>query len=219
MTHRVRGLVAFDLDGTLIKGRTVCELIAEPLGRLPRMRSIERLRSEEHLAAAREEMATWYRAVPEARLLECLDDADLASGATEAVDLLKRSGVECAISSITWLFAVERFGQRLGVSHCQGTSIDDDGQIAHVWPRDKGRWVRDLAASLDVPVARVASVGDSWRDADMFLASERAFFVGDQAELPRLPDHVTFVPDGDLVAIAQSLVREWTSSGTSMREP
>jgi hypothetical protein len=34
-------LVVFDLDGTLLRGRTVCEVLAEPLGRLERMRDTE----------------------------------------------------------------------------------------------------------------------------------------------------------------------------------
>ena len=33
-------LAAFDLDGTLLRGETVCEAIARPLGRLERMQAI-----------------------------------------------------------------------------------------------------------------------------------------------------------------------------------
>jgi hypothetical protein len=40
---------------------TVCEILAEPLGRLGRMRELERFSSDADLRAAREEMATWYR--------------------------------------------------------------------------------------------------------------------------------------------------------------
>ncbi len=34
-------LVAFDLDGTLLRGDTVCEVLARRLGRLDRMRELE----------------------------------------------------------------------------------------------------------------------------------------------------------------------------------
>jgi len=57
-------LVAFDLDGTLIRADTCCEALARPLGRLERMREFERRTTVEDIAAARVEMAGWYGGVP-----------------------------------------------------------------------------------------------------------------------------------------------------------
>src|SRR5204862_4270286 len=112
-------------DGTLIRKRTVCELLAEPLRRLDRMRQMETLKSEPELLAARCEMAEWYRSIPRARLLSYLEAAVLAPGAVEALDLLRRNRFECAISSITWMFAVRWFADRLSITHCQGTELAD----------------------------------------------------------------------------------------------
>ena len=56
-----RALVAFDLDGTLLRGLTVCEVVAVSLGQLDRMRQLERFASRLELRQAREEMAVWYR--------------------------------------------------------------------------------------------------------------------------------------------------------------
>lgn len=67
-----RGLVAFDLDGTSLRGRTVCELLAAPLGRRDEMRRFEALSGEAALAAAREEMARWYAGRSEAELCTAL---------------------------------------------------------------------------------------------------------------------------------------------------
>jgi len=55
--HRWKALVVFDLDGTLLRGPTVCEVLAESLGRLERMRQLERFAGDQELRAAREEMA------------------------------------------------------------------------------------------------------------------------------------------------------------------
>ena len=55
--NAVRGIVAFDLDGTLLRGLTVSELIAKGLGRLEQMRKFEGLKQEAELIAAREEIA------------------------------------------------------------------------------------------------------------------------------------------------------------------
>lgn len=206
------GLVVFDLDGTLIRERTVCELLAEPLGRIDRMREMEQLRSESEILLARVEMAEWFREVPLERLLSYLEPAVLAPGAVDAVELLRSNRFECAISSITWRFGVQWFASRLGIAHYQGTRVGDDGRIEHVWPRDKGIWVRDLTQLLGVRPERVATVGDSWRDLDMFRASARAYFVGNAAECSGLPDFVTRVSGSDLLAIARALTDDWAVS-------
>jgi phosphoserine phosphatase len=52
------GLALFDLDGTLLRGPTVCEVLARALGRLNHMRQLEALiagLSDIDIAAAREE--------------------------------------------------------------------------------------------------------------------------------------------------------------------
>ena len=52
-------IAAFDLDGTLTRGQTACEAIAEGIGHIGRMRELEQLESSqiEEIMAAREEMA------------------------------------------------------------------------------------------------------------------------------------------------------------------
>ncbi len=54
-------LVVFDLDGTVLRGDTVCEAIAAHIGRLPRMRELERL-PWSAVYSARAEMESWYAA-------------------------------------------------------------------------------------------------------------------------------------------------------------
>ena len=63
MPTRSEALVAFDLGGTLLRGRTVCEVLAESLGRRERMQQLERVTSQADLLRSREEMAAWYRPV------------------------------------------------------------------------------------------------------------------------------------------------------------
>ena len=71
-------LVAFDLDGTLLRGESVWEAIARGIGRLERVREMERIdpaRIEdpsrmEDMAAAIEESAGWYSSFTFDELLE-----------------------------------------------------------------------------------------------------------------------------------------------------
>src|SRR5262245_39913725 len=99
---RAAGLVVFDLDGTLIRGLSVCELLAARRGHDERMKEIETLTTQAALAEARSEMARWYRDVPKERLVGFLESAEVAPGAVAALALLKTHGFVCAISSITW---------------------------------------------------------------------------------------------------------------------
>lgn len=205
MPHGPIRLVAFDLDGTLLRGETVCEVLARPLGRLDRMREFESLREAVEIEAARGEMACWYAAVPPDQLLAPLESLRLAPGVREGFRLLKRHGVGIAIVSITWEFAAAWFARRLGADYAIGTRLGDGSRIAHFWPRDKARWVSELARQLGLESEGVAAVGDSWGDLDMLRAVGQPFFVG--RATPAGVDGLRHLPDGDIRTIARRIVR------------
>ena len=194
-------LAVFDLDGTLLRDRTVCELLAEPLGRIDRMQQLERLSTEADLAAARQEMAAWYRGRAIAELTATLDAVAFAPGAEEAVALLQHSGITVAIASITWEFAVECFARRLGVTHFLGTRLEPTGAIEHVWPRDKATWAEALCRQLSIPAHRLVAVGDSSGDADLLELAAHRVFVGEV--LPRELAGVYHAARADLLTIAR----------------
>ena len=203
------GLVVFDLDGTLLRGPTVCELLARPLGRLREMESFETLTTEAEIAQARVEIACWYNGVPRGQLLEPLRTARWAPRARESVARLLAAGVEVAIASITWQFAVEWFAHELGLSRFLGTGLSPEGTVQHVWARDKGTWLRELAAELGISCRRTAAIGDSSGDGPLLEAASLRFFVG--AALPRAPRlrGVAHLPGGDLGEIVERILRTW----------
>ena len=206
----MRGLVAFDLDGTLLRGPTVCEMLAEPLGRRAEMQRFEALSSEADIAAAREEMARWYEGRSAKELCEALAAATWAPGAREGVALLQANGVEVVIASITWSFAVEWVAERLGVARSLGTRLEPGGAVGHIWPRDKARWLERVLRELEVPRERAAAVGDSASDAELLAAAELRFFVG-RGPLPPLPG-VVHRAGGDIEQIARDVLVRWTIS-------
>ena len=210
---RFRALVVFDLDGTLLRGRTVCEVLAEPLGRLERMRELERFTSIADLRAAREEMAAWYRPVGIGRLRDELRNARLAPGAVDGLAWLGRHGVAVGIASITWSFAVEYFARGLGVRYWQGTGLDESGDIQHVWPEDKASWVRELARGLGVSPERTAVVGDSTGDTAMLDAVGVPVFVGPAR--PAAQRRWLHRPAANIAALARHLVDLWNLPGAA----
>lgn len=204
---RVR-LVAFDLDGTLIHGDTVCEAIARQLGYLDRMRELERLTSWndiEAVKAAREEMATWYGSATTLELCSYLNSLRLAPGVHEGFRLLKQHEIKIAIVSMTWEFAVEWFARDLGADYYIGTRLLPNGQIIHFWSQDKSRWLADLSQQSGFGLDEVAAVGDSGGDIDMLRIVGYPFFVGKTK--PKELDKVSHYPDGDIYEIAKCIIK------------
>jgi phosphoserine phosphatase len=150
MSAANRYLAVFDLDETLLRGLTVCEVLADFLGKLPRMHELESCIAQGDLVTARLEMARWYAGLPMQELLRPLPRATLAPGTREGIARLQRHGVEIAIASITWEFAVAWFAQQLDIAYYLGTTLEPTGEIRHIWPRDKAAWVQRLGGPRKV---------------------------------------------------------------------
>ncbi len=207
MTARLR-LAAFDLDGTLLRGDTVCEALARKLGHLERMRELEAVhearRDRESLRSLRTELAVYYQAVPAADLHSYLSTLTLAPGVREAFALLRKAGVATAIVSITWEFAAQWLAAELGADHHVGTRLRHDGSVEHFWPEDKATWLQALMRREGIRHDETAAVGDSWRDVPMLEAAGVRVYVGTV-----LPPGLTAVhlPDGDIVDVARAVLR------------
>jgi HAD superfamily phosphoserine phosphatase-like hydrolase len=202
----VYGIAAFDLDGTLLRGPTVCEVLAASLGRLQEMRRFESFTQESDIVAARKEIARWFAEKPVSTLLRCLEGATWAPGAKEAIARLQERGIEVVILSITWQAAVEWFATQLGVVRFLGTQHLPNGEIVHVFGRDKARYLRELLATTGVPRHRVAAIGDTFGDVDMLREASMRFFVGKEA--PPL-ESVHHLPDADLTLVADRILEAW----------
>ena len=200
-------LAAFDLDGTLLRGQTCCEAIADGIGRIERMREFEQLQSTQiaEVTAAREEMAEWYSRFTFSSLCKHLTTIDVAPGADEGFALLRQHGFKIAIVSVTWEFAVEWFADRLGADYSVGTGLSSDGLITHFWPQDKARWLTELAGWLGVDMEDVAAVGDSTGDIPMLHSVGHRYWAG-QTTPPQLDRKVIYEPTGDIRLVAQSIV-------------
>lgn len=202
----IHGIAAFDLDGTLLRGPTVSELLAEPLGRLQEMRRFEGLTQESHIVAAREEMARWYAEKPVSTLLRYLEGATWAPGAKEAIARLHERGIEVVILSVTWQVAVGWFAAQLGVVNFLGTQLLPSGEILHVFGRDKARYLRELVETTRVPRDRVAAVGDTLGDVDMLREASMRFFLGKEALALGSVNHL---PDANLTLVADRILEAW----------
>ena len=202
-----KSLVVFDFDGTLSRGDTICEVLAKTLSRLPRMKEIEQLKTKEEIAAAREEMAPWHDHMSDADIAGSLQGVNLAPGLEDGFSRLRGYGVTIAIASITWRFAIKHFARRWGIGHYMGTNILPTGEIEHVWAEHKAEFIHRLSSQLDIPRERIAAVGDSPGDYDMFEAAGIPIFVG--ATYPPNQPGWLCLPNANILDIAEHLIEIW----------
>jgi HAD superfamily phosphoserine phosphatase-like hydrolase len=207
-------LVAFDLDGTLIRGPTICETLAASLGKLERMQEIEQLRDVAEIRAARAEMLGWYGDGPLDALCARLADVEIAPGAEQAFTRLAEQGVVTAIVSITWAFAVAWFARRFGAQAWIGTDAHA-GEVRHFWPDDKPVWLAECAARRGISMGDVAAVGDSPGDVPMLAAVGHPIFVG--AALPAEIAHSVHAPNADMRDIADLILARGSATSPPRR--
>ena len=117
--------------------------------------------------------------------------------------MLAQRGIQTAIVSITWSFAVEWFARRFGADAWIGTGAQA-GEIQHFWPSDKPVWLARHANALGIELSEVAAIGDSHGDVPMLAAVGHPFFVG--ADLPPQIAHAVHAPYADLREIAQRIL-------------
>lgn len=204
------GLVVFDLDGTLLREQTVCELLAASLGHNQEMQQFEQLSLESDIIDARATMASWYVNSSQAELYSYLERATLAPNALAAIQRLQAHNIEVAIASITWKFAVAWFATRLNIHHHLATELLPSGEILHVWGRDKATWMQQLAMQYNIPSMRIAAIGDSSGDYDMLSAAHLGFFVGKDA--PSNAKSVIHLPNADIQTIVDHILTAWQLS-------
>lgn len=200
-------LAVFDVDGTLLRGDTSCQVIARALGKYERMCELERATGREQVTVAREEMADWYRTAGRPAVEAALADLKWARGAFEGVRLLQDAGVTVALASVTWSFAVEHIADRLGISEFMATTLDiESGAIGHAWGSSKAQFLQGLCERSALTFNEVAAVGDTSGDYDMLRLAGRAVFLG-----PLKPDvpGAVHLPDGDIRDVAQAIIGHW----------
>jgi len=196
--------MAFDVDGTLLRGENICGCIARNIGRAAEMEAFELLRSQEEIAFGRQAMLEWYAPFERATLVGYLRDLQLAPGVLEGFARLKSQGIKVALVSITWQFAVDWLAAELGADYAIGTGWNDRDEIAHFWPEDKASWLLSLLATLQIDRTALVAVGDSHGDIPMLQLAGRSYYVGDR--LPPELAHANHWPDADIAAIVDDVL-------------
>jgi HAD superfamily phosphoserine phosphatase-like hydrolase len=208
-------LVAFDLDGTLTRGQTCLEAIADAFGFAAQTSVWQRARTEQELITARLGMWEYLQHLSTEAMDAALANIPLAPGASEGITALRTAGISSIVVSLAFASNVAYFAGRLGVDAHFGTEPDGNGGFRHVFPATKPTLLAEYANALGVLPAQIAAVGDAPGDVPMLRTARISIYVG-----PTLPDdftptwHLPAAPIDEIARIILNPDREPTPSST-----
>jgi phosphoserine phosphatase len=169
-------VIAFDLDGTLLRGTTVSLRLAEWTGTAEALSDLEtRFAAGEISNSVVADMsATWLAGRALTDVARLLEDGPWIDGIAETVDALHVDGAEVLLATITWRFAAECLAERFGFDAVSGTEMEArDGIVTGTVTRQFDEWdklafVEGFCRERGVPLAEAAAVGDSRSDIPLF---------------------------------------------------
>jgi phosphoserine phosphatase len=176
MQPRKPKLVSFDLDGTLIRGTTVCLEMGRLLGHLDKIRDLEAryARSEISNTEVASQDALAYRDRSVSDIEQAVLGIPLIEGFAEVVAALKQQGVHVLLVTVTMSLAARAIARKYGLDGYAGAEMGEingrlTGQVAaHFEERDKVRFVQEYGRKFGINLSKCAAIGDSRSDIPLF---------------------------------------------------
>jgi len=210
-----KGIAAFDMDGTLVRLESSWQLIHEAMGTLGKAReNMERYRRGEisYDEWAELDVACWIgkNFSPALRALSMVKPVD---DLKEALEMLREEGLLVGVVSSGLDLVLKRVETLFEFDFAVTNELILDGSRVVGWKVNvpfnaKGEIVKRVASKFQVPLARVAVIGDAENDLEMFRipVGLRVAFIPSSEALEREADVV--VRSDSLLDVAQVVV-EW----------
>jgi phosphoserine phosphatase len=171
-------LACFDLDGTLVRGTSVSQHLADRMELGEEMAELERRYAAGEISnslVAVEQARGWSH-LRVAELTAMLSDIPCIDAIDATLAELRSRGIDSILATVTWSFAAEEFGRRHGFLEVSGTEIElahgrPTGAVArHFDERDKLAFVSSYCDRHGIDLAECIAVGDSRSDVPLFGA-------------------------------------------------
>lgn len=171
-------LACFDLDGTLVRGTSVSQHLADRVGSSEEMAELERRYAAGEISnsVVAEQQARAYAGMPLSEIVEMLADIPCIEGIDTTIAALRERGIESLLCTVTWRFAAGEFGRRHGFVAVSGTEIElEDGVPTGAIDRhfdewDKLAFVESYCEANSISLSECIAVGDSRSDLPLFQA-------------------------------------------------
>lgn len=180
MDIRPTGLAAFDMDGTLLDGRTIL-FLAEDFGFKGEVQEI--LASEMPSFERSRHLAAHLKGIRVSDFMKTIEKIPVMKGAEEVIEELKNRGYVTTIITDSYTIVAEYFRKKLGIDRAFGVDlgikdnvITGDVTLPRNCPLDeecgnpsicKAEILKDLAKSNGIPMSKTVAIGDNRVDTCM----------------------------------------------------
>jgi phosphoserine phosphatase len=173
-----RGIVFFDIDGTLVPSMSSSSFLAKRLGHEHALDAAEQRYAEGELTNEEVSVidAEGWRGTPTSTVAAWLDELPLIAGIDAVVAWCVERDVEPVLASLAWQPVGEAIARRHGFTANGGPRVhvvgsDYDGAVAqHFNEYDKRDRALQLAVERGVPIDHCCAIGDSRSDLPLFDA-------------------------------------------------
>ena len=177
--RRIRRLVAFDMDSTLIQHEVIDEL-AHEAGVYPQVCAITEaaMHGELDFNQSLTQRVAMLKGLPETRLHDVARRLTLTEGAERLIKALKSFGYKTAIISGGFAFFGNYLQERLGIEYVRTNDLEIHnglltgrvkGQIIDA--RRKAQLLEEIAADENISLQQTIAVGDGANDLPMLAAA------------------------------------------------
>jgi phosphoserine phosphatase len=178
--RRIRRLVAFDMDSTLIQHEVIDELAREA-GCYEHVAAITEaaMRGELDFNQSLVKRVALLKGLPVSTLHAVAQRLNLTEGAERLLTALKSFGYKTAILSGGFAFFARHLQARLGIDHIRTNDLDVD-DTGHLTGRVKGEIInaqrkadllQEIAAQENIALQQTIAVGDGANDLPMLAAA------------------------------------------------
>lgn len=177
--RRIRRLVAFDMDSTLIQHEVIDELAREA-GAFDRVSAITEaaMRGELDFDQSLTRRVALLKGLPESTLAQVASRLNLTEGAERLITALKSFGYKTAIISGGFAYFGRHLQQRLGIDYVRTNDLEIanglltghvKGEIVNA--QRKAQHLQEIAAQENIALQQTIAVGDGANDLPMLAAA------------------------------------------------
>jgi phosphoserine phosphatase len=167
-------LIVFDMDGTLLDGRTILYL-AKEFGFYNE--AIELIESDRPKSEVSQMLAHFLKGIHIHDFMEVIHKIPLMNGALETVKAIKKQGYKTAIITDSYDLVAEYFKEKLGINRAIGIKLIVEGEritgkieMPLNCP-DEGAWdypsmckleiMKGLGRDFGIPLSKIVAIGDN----------------------------------------------------------
>lgn len=197
------GLVAFDMDGTLIRGRFILA-VAQKYGLTDKILSMMHSTMPEYLKS--QEIVKLLKNQRASDLFDLINDMPLTAGTRETISELRRRGYKTGIISDSYTLATDCISQKLGMDFSVANRLEVShgvltGRIVMPlgWVKDnctcrrsvcKGFHFERMAKKFRIPLSSCVAVGD--REPDICMLKKARIGIAFNPKSPSIFNEALF---------------------------